>query len=73
MVLLGIYLAGLVIALAVMRDPWPARIATALVWPLGPLAFVVVIAILVVASAILWPVPILGSLTVLGFLAWLTL
>ena len=73
MVLLSIYLVGLGIALAVMRDPWPVRIATALVWPLGPLAFVVVISILVVASAILWPVPILGSLVVLGMLAWLTL
>ncbi len=29
-----------------MRDPWPARLATALVWPLGPVAFVVVITLL---------------------------
>jgi hypothetical protein len=73
MVLLSIYLSGLVIALAVMRDPWPARIGTALVWPLGPMAFVVVISILLVASAILWPVLILGSAALLGLLAWLTL
>jgi hypothetical protein len=73
MVLLSIYLSGLVIALAVMRDPWPARIATAMVWPLGPIAFVVVISILLVASAILWPVLILGGAALLGFLAWLTL
>ena len=73
MVLLSIYLVGLIIALAVMRDPWPERMATAVVWPLGPLAFAVVIAILLVASAILWPVLILGSLALLGGLAWLTL
>ena len=73
MVLLSIYLSGLVIALAVMRDPWPARIGTALVWPLGPIAFVVVILILLVASAMLWPVLILGGAALLGLLAWLTL
>jgi hypothetical protein len=73
MILLSIYLSGLVIALAVMRDPWPARIGTALVWPLGPIAFVVVISIMLVASAILWPVLILGSAALLGLLAWLTL
>jgi hypothetical protein len=73
MVLLSIYLFGLIIALAVMRDPWPVRIGTAAVWPLGPLAFAAVIVILIVASAILWPVLILGSLALLGLLAWLTL
>jgi hypothetical protein len=73
MVLLSIYLSGLVIALAAMRDPWPARIGTAVVWPLGPIAFVVVISILLVASAILWPVLILGSAALLGLLAWMTL
>ncbi len=73
MVLLSIYLSGLVIALVVMRDPWPARLGSAMVWPLGPIAFVVVISILLVASAILWPVLILGGAALLGLLAWLTL
>jgi hypothetical protein len=73
MVLLSIYFVGLIIALAVMRDPWPERIGTAVVWPLGPLAFAVVIAVLLVASAVLWPALILGSLALLGGLAWLTL
>jgi hypothetical protein len=73
MVLLSIYLAGMVIALAVMNDSWPARIGIALVWPLGPLAFVIVVSILLVASAILWPVPILSGAALLGVLAWLTL
>jgi hypothetical protein len=73
MMWLSIYLTGLVIALAVMRDPWPERIGTALVWPLGPIAFVVVISIMLLASAVLWPVLILGGAAVLGLLAWLTL
>jgi hypothetical protein len=65
-----VYLAGIVIALAVMRDPWPARLGTALVWPLGPLAFVVVVSILLVASAILWPLPVLTGAALLGALGW---
>jgi hypothetical protein len=65
-----VYLAGIVIALAVMRDPWPARLGTALVWPLGPLAFVVVVSILLVASAILWPLPVLTGTALLGALGW---
>ncbi|HUE87426.1 MAG TPA: hypothetical protein VMO26_15230 [Vicinamibacterales bacterium] len=73
MILAAIYLAGFVIALAVMRDPWPARMATAVVWPLGPLAFVVVVSILLVAAVVLWPLPILGVGALLGILAWLTL
>jgi hypothetical protein len=73
MVWLSIYLTGLVIALAVMRDPWPERIGTALVWPLGPIAFVVVVSIMLLASAVLWPALILGGAALLGLLAWLTL
>jgi hypothetical protein len=73
MLFFTIYLAGIVIALAVMRDSWPARLGIALVWPLGPLAFVIVISILLVASAILWPVLILSGAALLGVLAWLTL
>jgi hypothetical protein len=73
MVWFSIYLTGLVIALAVMRDPWPERIGTALVWPLGPIAFVVVVSIMLLASAVLWPALILGGAALLGLLAWLTL
>jgi hypothetical protein len=61
MIYLAIYLLGVVIALAVMGDRWPARIGTALVWPLGPIALLVLIPILLVAAAILWPVTVLGG------------
>jgi hypothetical protein len=60
--LMAVYAAGVAVGLAVMRDPWPTRIITALAWPLGLLAFVVVAAILSVAALYLWPVPILATL-----------
>ena len=65
-----VYLAGVVIALSVMRDPWPVRIGTALVWPLGPMAFVLVISILCVSSLILWPLLILPVVVLAGTLGW---
>ena len=70
---LSIYLVGVVWALAVMRDPWPSRVGTALLWPLGPVAFVAVVSILVVAAAILWPLPVLGGAALVGVLAYLLL
>jgi hypothetical protein len=65
-----IYLVGVVVALAAMRDAWPARIGTALVWPLGPVAFVVVMSMLLVASAIRWPLPVLTVAGLLAALGW---
>ena len=70
MVYLWIYLAGVAVALAVMRDPWRARVATAMVWPLGPMAFVVVIVIQLIAAIYLWPVPVLGTIGVIAALIW---
>ena len=70
MIYLVTYLIGVFIGLAVMRDPWPLRVGTAVVWPLGPLAFVVVIAVLALACAVLWPLPALALATLLGALAW---
>ena len=69
--LLAIYGVGVAIALAVMRDRWPARIGTALVWPLGPIAFVVLVPILLIAAAILWPVPVLGSAALMAAMVYL--
>ena len=68
-----VYLTGFIIALAVMRDPWPARVGTAVVWPLGPVAFVVVVSVLLVAAAILWPIPVLGAAALIGALLWFVL
>ena len=73
MIFVSIYLAGVIIALAVMRDPWPIRVGTALVWPLGPIAFLVVITILLISSLLLWPLlmlPLAALAAVAGW--WLT-
>ena len=70
--LIGIYIIGVAIGLIVMRDPWPTRIITALAWPLGILAFVVVVTMLSMAAVYLWPVPMLATLAVLT-LGWLAI
>ena len=67
-----IYIAGVLLGLAVMRDPWPSRIVTALAWPLGIVAFVVVLIVMSIAAIYLWPVPILATLAVLA-LVWLAM
>ena len=66
----GVYAVGVVIGLCVMRDRWPSRLATALVWPLGPAAFAVVVSILLLASVFLWPAPVLSAAALLGALLW---
>jgi hypothetical protein len=68
----AVYLIGLAIGLGVMRDPWPVRIGTAIAWPLGVLAFVVVLAILSIAAIYLWPVPILATLAAVA-VVWLVM
>ena len=65
-----LYALGVALGLVVMRDPWPARVVTALVWPLGPIAFVLVISLLLIVAAILWPPLILGAAAVIGALGW---
>jgi hypothetical protein len=69
-ILLTIYVTGVVIGLLVMRDPWPVRIGTALVWPVGILSFFVVVVILVLAACYLWPVLLLVLIPIAAAL-WL--
>ena len=71
MLYLWLYAIGVGLGLAVMRDPWPSRLATALVWPLGPMAFVVVATLLVAVAALLWPLVMLGAAAVAAVLIWL--
>lgn len=68
-----IYLAGVLVGLARIDGRWPARLGLALVWPLGPLAFVLTISLLLLASLVAFPLVgalVLGSivLVVLFFL-----
>ena len=69
---LAIYAAGVLVGLATMRDRWPTRLAVALVWPLGPAAFLVVVTIMVIAAAVLWPLMVAGVAAVAAAIAWLS-
>ena len=69
--LLAMYLIGVAIGLAVMRDRWQPRLLTAALWPLGLVAFVVVTVLLVTAAAYLWPMPVLGLAALIGGIVWL--
>jgi hypothetical protein len=51
----AVYGAGALVALWRTDAGWPTRIALALLWPIGPLAFLVTVAILVGASLIAFP------------------
>src|SRR6185503_11590246 len=47
---LAIYLAGVAVGLWRTDAPLPTRVLLAVLWPIGPLAFVIVVAILLAAS-----------------------
>jgi hypothetical protein len=49
---LAIYLAGVAIGLWRTDAPLPTRLLLAMLWPIGPLAFVVVVAILLASAPI---------------------
>ena len=53
--LLLLYVAGVVWGLIKIDAQPGVRIGLAVLWPLGPLAFVVTLAILIVAAAIAFP------------------
>ncbi len=52
----AIYGVGAVLALWRTDAGWPTRIALALLWPVGPVAFLITVAILIGASLIAFPV-----------------
>ena len=66
----ALYVMGVVLGLAVMRDPWPARVGTALLWPLGPVAFVIVVTVLMIASVLLWPLLMLPLVAAVAAVGW---
>jgi hypothetical protein len=53
---LAIYVIGVIVGLLLTDARPPARVAIALLWPLGAVAFVVVIAILFVAAMLVYPI-----------------
>lgn len=66
-----LYVAGVVWALLRSDARPPERIVLALVWPLGPLAFVITVTILLAASAIAYPVVTVPALALLAVLWWI--
>ena len=53
---LFLYIGGVVVGLLLTDGRPIERLTLALLWPIGPLAFIVTVAILIVAAAIAFPV-----------------
>ena len=53
--LLAVYLAGVVAGLLTIDARPAARVGLAAVWPLGPLAFIVTVTVLLVIAAVAFP------------------
>jgi len=66
----AIYGAGVVLALWRTDASWPTRIALALLWPIGPMAFVITVAILLGASLIAFPMVAGGIAVVVAAVVW---
>jgi hypothetical protein len=62
-----IYVVGVAVGLALTDARLPVRVALALAWPIGPLAFVLVVSMLLVAALYIFPV--FGAIVALGALA----
>lgn len=65
--ILAVYTLGVLIGLLKIDAPIRARLALALVWPLGPLAFVITISTLLAASLVAFPL--LGAIVLAALLA----
>ncbi len=50
-----VHAVGAVIGLVATDAGWPTRIALSVLWPIGPLAFVIVVAILVAVALVAFP------------------
>jgi hypothetical protein len=62
-----VYLVGVVVALFVIDARGLARVGLALLWPVGPVAFIVTISILLAASLIAFPL--VGAIVLAAALA----
>jgi hypothetical protein len=55
--LLTVYIVGVIIGLWRTDGPLPTKLTMALLWPIGPLAFLVTITGLLVAAAVAFSAP----------------
>ena len=60
-----IYIVGALLAVWRTDARWPTRVALAAVWPVGPVAFVVTVTILLAASLIAFPL-VAGTIALAG-------
>lgn len=51
----AVYVAGFIVGLVAVDEPLPGRVVVAAAWPLGPLACVVVVSILILALPVALP------------------
>jgi hypothetical protein len=65
-----VYAVGVVWCLLVSDAKPGARIVLAVLWPIGPLAFVVTLAILIAAAVIAYPLVMVPVVLVLAALWW---
>ena len=70
-IVLLVYGVGVLVGLAATDARPAARVGLALLWPAGPVAFVVTLAVLAAASLIAFPV--VGVAVLAGAVAWLML
>jgi hypothetical protein len=57
-----VYAAGVLVGLVRTDARWPARVGLSLLWPVGPLAFLITVAGLLGASLIAFPI--LGAIVI---------
>jgi len=67
MVMAEIYVVGVLVGLFATQGGVATRLGLALLWPLGPLAFIITVAGLLVAAAIAFPI--FGVIVAAGIVA----
>ncbi|OFW04469.1 MAG: hypothetical protein A3I61_11705 [Acidobacteria bacterium RIFCSPLOWO2_02_FULL_68_18] len=65
-----LYVAGVVCGLLVSDARPLERVVLSLLWPLGPLAFVVTVTILLAASVVAYPLVMAPALAAIAFFLW---
>jgi hypothetical protein len=65
-----LYVAGVVWALLRTDARLPERVVLSLLWPLGPLAFLVTVALLLAASVMAYPLVMVPAVVVLAVVWW---
>jgi hypothetical protein len=67
-IVLLVYGVGVLVGLAATDARPAARVGLALLWPAGPVAFVVTLAVLAAAALIAFPI--IGAVALAGAIAW---